>query len=68
MFAGKEVSRALGLMSLDKADCNAHLDDLTDKQLQTLEDWEKKFRDKYPVVGKVSLGVRKASQTLTRVC
>lgn len=42
-------------MSLSEEDCTAKLEDLSAKQLQTLDDWESKFKTKYPVVGKVSL-------------
>lgn len=38
-FAGKECARALALMKVDAAECNDNLSDLTDKQLQTLQDW-----------------------------
>lgn len=54
-FAGKEVSRALGLMSLKEEDCCGELADLTPRQLEVLDEWVAKFRDKYHVVGKVSL-------------
>ena len=53
IYAGKEVARALGLMSLKAEDCTAELDGLTEKQLETLGDWETKFRGKYPIVGQV---------------
>ena len=52
-FAGKEVARALGKMSMDAKDCSAKVDDLTPEQLKTLEDWEAKLKAKYPIVGKV---------------
>lgn len=52
-FAGKEVARALGKMSMDPKDCIDKVDDLTPEQLKTLEDWETKLKAKYPLVGKV---------------
>lgn len=55
VFAGKEVSRALGLMSLEAEDCCGELVDLTPRQLEVLEEWVAKFRGKYHVVGKVWL-------------
>ena len=55
MFAGKEVARALGLMSLKEEDCSADLTDLTEKQLHTLHEWEEKFKTKYDIVGLVSI-------------
>ena len=42
-------------MSLVEEDCNDKLDDLTKHQLDTLQEWETKFQEKYEVVGKVSL-------------
>ena len=41
-------------MSKDEADCTADLKGLSDTQMETLCDWEVKFRQKYPVVGSVS--------------
>jgi membrane-associated progesterone receptor component len=54
VFAGKEVSRALGLMSLEAEDCCGELADLTPRQLEVLDEWVAKFRGKYHVVGRVS--------------
>lgn len=53
MFAGEEVSRALGLMSLEADDCCGELADLTPRQLEVLDEWVAKFRGKYHVVGRV---------------
>ncbi|KAK9808787.1 hypothetical protein WJX72_003685 [[Myrmecia] bisecta] len=53
VFAGRECSRALGKMSTSEADCTDKLDDLTKRELDILADWEKKFEEKYTVVGKV---------------
>lgn len=53
-FAGRDASRALAKMSLNEADViNPHTDDLTEKEWKTLDDWVKKFEQKYPVVGKL---------------
>ena len=55
-FAGKDVSRALALMSLDEADIeNTSIEGLTEKQISTMNDWIKTFRERknYPVVGKL---------------
>jgi len=39
-------------MSFDVADVeNTRIDDLEEKQLKVLEDWEKKLGNKYPLVG-----------------
>lgn len=40
-------------MSLKEEDLTDNLADVTEKQMHTLEDWETKFRAKYPIVGKV---------------
>ncbi|KAF0682464.1 Aste57867_25416 [Aphanomyces stellatus] len=54
MFAGRDASRALALMSFeDAAINNPSLDGLTETQLKTLADWEAKFQSKYGVVGNV---------------
>lgn len=60
MFAGREVSRALALMSLDAEDCCAELADVTPRQLETLQEWITKFREKYFSVGQVSLDLSDA--------
>ena len=55
IFAGKEAARALALMSLKCEDCTDDLAGLTDSQLSTLADWERKYTEKgYPVVGKIA--------------
>lgn len=51
VFAGKECSRALALMSLKPEDCNSNLDDLDESKLKVLGDWKKKFDEKYEKVG-----------------
>ena len=53
MFAGKDASRALAKMSKNDEDVTPSLDGLSDKEIGVLNDWEKKFEAKYPVVGRV---------------
>ncbi|KAK9817230.1 hypothetical protein WJX72_011430 [[Myrmecia] bisecta] len=53
IFAGKEASRALALMSLKQEDCTGNLEGLTEAQLETLASWEAKFALKYQVVGRL---------------
>jgi membrane-associated progesterone receptor component len=56
VFAGADASRALAKMSLAPEDVNNRdLSDLTETQIKTLADWERKFIEskKYPVVGKI---------------
>ncbi|KAJ8775383.1 hypothetical protein K2173_023148 [Erythroxylum novogranatense] len=53
MFSGKDASRALAKMSKNEEDVCPSLDGLSDKEIDVLTDWEKKFEAKYPVVGRV---------------
>ncbi|KAG7398908.1 hypothetical protein PHYBOEH_010126 [Phytophthora boehmeriae] len=53
-FAGRDCSRSLACMSfVDEYLDNPTLDGLTEQQQETLNKWEEKFQEKYPVVGKV---------------
>lgn len=54
MFAGKDASRALAKMSKNEEDVSPSLDGLSDKEIGVLNDWEKKFEAKYPVIGRVA--------------
>ncbi|BDA42620.1 probable membrane-associated progesterone receptor component 2 [Coccomyxa sp. Obi] len=54
VFAGKECSRALAKMSLSAEDCTGQLDDLDEKQLKVLDDWQKRFDEKYTFVGRLA--------------
>ncbi|KAL5558256.1 hypothetical protein UlMin_034467 [Ulmus minor] len=54
MFAGKDASRALAKMSKNDEDVTPSLEGLSEKEIGVLEDWEKKFEAKYPVVGRVA--------------
>jgi membrane-associated progesterone receptor component len=50
-FAGNDATRALAVMKIDEAGSGNHdLSDLTEKQLQTMKDWVKNFRERkqYP--------------------
>lgn len=53
MFSGKDASRALAKMSKNEEDVVPSIDGLSEKELEVLADWEKKFEAKYPVVGRV---------------
>jgi len=53
VFAGREVARALGKMSLKEEDLSDDVSDFTEKEMATLEQWEAKFQGKYPVLGRV---------------
>lgn len=53
LFAGIDASRALAKMSFKPEDLTSDISDLTQEELKTLNDWEKKFLESkaYPVVG-----------------
>merc|ERR1712023_253147 len=54
VFAGRDASRALGKMSFLPEDVDSlDLSDLTETQVKTLNDWDTKFAEKYPVVGEL---------------
>ncbi|XP_022131551.1 probable steroid-binding protein 3 [Momordica charantia] len=53
MFAGKDASRALAKMTKNEEDIISSLDGLSEKEIGVLNDWEKKFEAKYPIVGRV---------------
>uniref|UniRef100_A0AAV1VNC7 Cytochrome b5 heme-binding domain-containing protein n=1 Tax=Peronospora matthiolae TaxID=2874970 RepID=A0AAV1VNC7_9STRA len=53
-FAGRDCSRSLACMSfLDEYLDDPTLDGITEQQRETLIKWEDKFKEKYPVVGKI---------------
>ena len=60
-FAGIDCSRALAKVSLDAKDLNDDVSDLYAAERDVLNDWCRKFDDKYPVVGKVLGGAFDAS-------
>ncbi|KAM0875245.1 hypothetical protein ACQ4PT_036934 [Festuca glaucescens] len=51
LFAGRDASRALALMSFDLNDLTGDLEGLSPDELEVLEDWEEKFKERYPLVG-----------------
>jgi len=53
IFAGREISRALGIMSISEKECNDNLADFTPRQHEILADWERKFNEKYTIVGRI---------------
>ncbi|KAL4181938.1 hypothetical protein AMTRI_Chr12g239910 [Amborella trichopoda] len=53
IFAGRDASRALAKMSKNEEDISPSINDLSEKEIGVLQDWEKKFEAKYPVVGRV---------------
>lgn len=53
LFAGRDASRALALMSFDPKDLTGNIEGLTDSELEALQDWEYKFMEKYVKVGQL---------------
>lgn len=53
MFAGRDASRALALLSFDPRDLTGNTEGLSDSELEVLQDWEYKFIDKYVKVGQI---------------
>ena len=54
VFSGKDASRALAKMSTQAEDVVADILGLTVKEIGVLDNWDRKFAAKYPVVGRVS--------------
>ncbi|KAJ0961208.1 hypothetical protein J5N97_000802 [Dioscorea zingiberensis] len=53
LFAGRDASRALALMSFDHNDLTGNLEGLSSAELEVLQDWEYKFMEKYVKVGQL---------------
>ncbi|KAK6929776.1 Cytochrome b5-like heme/steroid binding domain [Dillenia turbinata] len=53
MFSGRDASRALALLSFDPQDRTGNIEGLTDSELEVLQDWEYKFKEKYVKVGQL---------------
>lgn len=53
LFAGRDASRALALMSFEPSDLTGNIDGLSASELEVLEDWEAKFEEKYVKVGQL---------------
>ncbi|KAJ8635278.1 hypothetical protein MRB53_009545 [Persea americana] len=53
LFAGKDASRALALMSFEPKDLTGDIEGLSAYELETLRDWELKFMEKYVKVGQI---------------
>ncbi|XP_059645459.1 membrane steroid-binding protein 2-like [Cornus florida] len=53
LFAGRDASRALALMSFDPQDLTGNIDGLGASELEALQDWEYKFMEKYVKVGQL---------------
>ncbi|GAA5942491.1 hypothetical protein JCM10213_004791 [Rhodosporidiobolus nylandii] len=53
VFVGKDASRGLGKSSLKPEDAVADYSTLTPDEMKVLDDWEKYFKKRYNIVGKV---------------
>ena len=53
-LVGRDASRALATMRLDAEQGNGDLEGLGSSELATLDNWQRKFEDKYPIVGIIS--------------
>ncbi|ORX50231.1 cytochrome b5 [Hesseltinella vesiculosa] len=54
VFTGKDASRALGMSSLKPEDCVSDYSTLTEKELETLDQWHAFFSKRYNIIGKVA--------------
>ncbi|KAL3637057.1 Membrane steroid-binding protein 2 [Castilleja foliolosa] len=53
LFAGRDASKALALMSFDPKDLTGNIEGLSESELEVLQDWEYKFMEKYVKVGQL---------------
>lgn len=53
LFAGRDASRALALLSFEPEHLTGNIEGLSDDQLEVLQDWEEKFKEKYENVGRI---------------
>ncbi|KAL6997835.1 Membrane steroid-binding protein 2 [Sarracenia purpurea var. burkii] len=60
LFAGRDASRALALMSFDPQDLTGNIEGLSASDLDVLQDWEYKFMEKYIKVGQLVSGRKQA--------
>ncbi|KAK3147392.1 hypothetical protein QOZ80_3BG0281810 [Eleusine coracana subsp. coracana] len=54
LFAGRDATRALALMSFDPNDLTGDLEGLSPDDLEVLQDWEDKFKERYLRVGRLA--------------
>lgn len=62
LFAGRDASRALALMSFDPKDLTGNIEGLSESELEVLQDWEYKFMEKYVKVGQLGSKTTEESQ------
>ncbi|KAI3868459.1 hypothetical protein MKW92_020804 [Papaver armeniacum] len=58
LFAGRDASRALALLSFEPKDLTGNTEGLSSSELDTLQDWEDKFVEKYIKVGRIISGAK----------
>ncbi|XP_068661719.1 membrane steroid-binding protein 2-like [Aristolochia californica] len=66
MFAGKDASRALALMSFDPEDVIGNIEGLSRDELEVLQDWEYKFMEKYVKVGQITAKKKTEERSLEK--
>jgi membrane-associated progesterone receptor component len=54
LFAGRDATRALALMSFNPNDLIGDLEGLGPDDLEVLQDWEEKFKERYPRAGRLA--------------
>jgi membrane-associated progesterone receptor component len=64
LFAGRDATRALALMSFDPNDLTGDLEGLSPDDLEVLQDWEEKFKERYPRVGHLATESNKKTSQL----
>lgn len=53
VFTGRDASCALGKSSLEESDCHDDISGLSEKDIETLEDWYTFFGYRYNIMGRV---------------
>lgn len=64
LFAGRDATRALASMSFDPIDLTGDLEGLSPDDLEVLQDWEEKFKERYPRVGHLATESNKKTSQL----
>eukprot|EP01063_Lacrimia_lanifica_P010809 TRINITY_DN17563_c0_g1_i1.p2 TRINITY_DN17563_c0_g1~~TRINITY_DN17563_c0_g1_i1.p2 ORF type:complete len:236 (+),score=91.51 TRINITY_DN17563_c0_g1_i1:121-828(+) len=55
-FAGVDCSRHLGKVRVGTQEANQRWQNLSEKQLKTLDEWEAKYQSKYTILGRIDEG------------
>ncbi|KFK26833.1 hypothetical protein AALP_AA8G299800 [Arabis alpina] len=68
LFAAKDASRALAMMSFEEKDLTWDISGLGSSELQSLQGWELNFMDKYAKVGTLKATASSQSETTPVSC